>query len=135
MSTQAHIETLDAKYSRWDLWRTALKAWCVKIDGEVISGDTIEEALAKAAEFKQLPKIPRCPSVLWREKFAAVKSGSKWNLTYQGNVWFGNIATKKAAESAADGFVERANKAFEDWRASFGRISMGVEGVDFRYAE
>jgi hypothetical protein len=140
--TQTYVAALDAKFPGWDMWRAAMGQWCVRVpngmdrqNAPILEGDTIEAALAKASRYKHLPTIPKCPTMYWREKFVAVKDGSKWKLMYDGKDFCHGSKTKAAAEAAANGFASRALNQINDWQKNYGRTSMGVEGVDFRYED
>lgn len=133
------VSILDEKYgNKWDLWRTALLAWCARIkrdsEQQVFDGATLQEALSKAVEFIPLPEIPRQPAAIFRNGFTVKKDGSKWVLLYRDYTWHASISTKRMAEELADNHVKRNTTAREDWEQDYGSMARhGVEGVTFRY--
>ncbi len=65
-----------------------------------------------------------------------VRDGSKWRLKSDSGVDYGgNIATKKLAVELAVRAMNREAAARDTWDAKFATIELGVEGVDFRYAD
>lgn len=137
MMIENHVKTLDERYpTKWDLYRSALGSWCVKMPDCVVQRGTIEEALAEAADYIPLPRIPRIPELLHLESFQAVKYGSKWVLNYGGAYYCGNISTKKAAMSIARHHVEMSERALLTWNYNFGHyLPESNEGKTFRWID
>lgn len=141
--TSELIAKLDAKYPRWNLWRTALKQWCVSFPrpgmehearaDTVVSDQTIEGVFSKAIAHRHIPSIPRRPSPMNRSDIKPVRDGSKWALMHNGVTFTHNIKTKREAEQYADGFARRAAEAIDAWEREYGTTAAGVEGVDFVY--
>jgi len=135
--TKQLVDILDARYGqKWDLYRLALGGWGVKLPGEseVMTAEAIEAALGKAVEFTPLPRIPRVPTLLFENSFEVVKSGSHWDIHYNGGYYCGSIKTKTKAKAVIAHHVQMAEKAYLDWRAEFGHYRLSDEGVTFRWA-
>jgi hypothetical protein len=130
---------LDAKFKKWDVYRTALGEWC--FHGEYGDGredfdrnkDSFVEVLVEAFLFVPLPAVPRKPTVLDRNAFTPYRTGSRWRLKYLGEDWGVMTPTKTQAEQAADKFVERSRESHERWMIAYGWTIGKVEGQDFRY--
>ena len=136
--TSTLVAELDRKFpAAWDLYRLAVGGWAVKVKGEdeAFKGETIEDALQSAVDFVPLPRIPRVPTLLFKDSFSIVKSGSKWDVHYNGGYYCGGIMTERKAEATIDHHVAMAEKRYLDWLAEFGcHYQLKDEGVTFRWA-
>ena len=123
---------------RWDVYRSAMKKWCVSIhfggDFRQFSDTSLSNAMQSALAFQILPEIPRQPELIGLSLFSTKKDGSKWQLMYDGKFLCGNIKTKKEALANAEKFVDNNQKAREAWNAEYSWTYGKTEGVDFRYA-
>jgi hypothetical protein len=138
LSVNDLVERLDAAHGKtWNVWRDAMGGWCVQIvlpgdKREVVSGDTFEDAMLAACEWRDVPRIRRRPQS--PGELTPKRDGSKWNLIdSSGRFFCGNIKTKREAEHFASGFASRFSREIEAWEAAYGSIATGVEGKDFRY--
>lgn len=134
-----HIKTLDDKHGKgnWDLWRSQLGLWCIKIlDEATVANSSLDEALSQAAGYNVLPRIPRRPILEGRNLFVTYKHGNRWGLKYDGRDYRLYASTKKEAERAADRIAERSRQAHEFWVATYAAfVETHEEGVDFRYQD
>lgn len=130
---------VDAKFSTWTAWPTALKEWHFQGEQEgarfSVTSATISEAFVSAIEWKPLPVVPRCPRQLYQGRFVPKKSGSKWRLEYDGQDCGVLVNTKREAGEAVDKFCQRSNVAVSEWQHLHGWTTSKTEGVDFRYSE
>ena len=137
MRTQELIDKLDKQYPGWDLYRTAMRQWAVTIaaEGQSYQGSkpTIDEALAAALAWVPLPLVPPMPTVYEESEFDVGKRGSRWAITRNGNFFFGNYQTKKAATQALSQILEVNSQKVIQWEEEWGCTRQMVEGVDFRY--
>lgn len=140
--TSELVEQLDAKYPGWQMWRSAMSAWWVKMPNPnetgrfqpfEVSDPTIEGVLAKAVAFVPLPLIPRRPRPVNRHDLRAVRDGGKWTLREGETLVHANLKTKREAEECADRYAGRTREAADKWDDEFGKVAAGVEGVDFAY--
>lgn len=135
------VEKLDAAYpSVWELWRTALGGWCVRIrkggSQEVFNETSIAIAMQKAIEHRWIPVFVRRPELVDAAEFRIVKAAigtNRWEV-YNGNWLLHRMPTKKAAEAQIERHVKLAKERVVQWdRDILPQLSGKIEGVDFRY--
>lgn len=141
----AHVQSLvrqlvvdmDAKFTRWDVYRTATGDWRLKGEQSAqvceVTANGFVEAIQQALQWRALPLVPRPRDRLYREGFAAKKHGNKWRMTYLGRDCYVQCNTKKEVESYADRQVALSISAAESWESLYGWSRDKVEGVDFRW--
>ena len=132
---------LDVKFSKWDIYRTAMNEWCFRGLCRDGSGDfsftreSIIESLVEAVEFIPLPIVPRRPRLLGMSGFVPYKSGSKWRLKYLGQDYGISVDRKSDAESFARRQAEASENAIGEWDRKYAWCAGKVEGKDFRYRD
>ena len=132
------IQNLDKKFTRWDIYRTADRAWYFTGEegGEAceIREWSIVDAFELALSFAPLPVVPRPPKTLQRDVFKPTRSGNKWRLLYLGSDCCVSCDTKKAVETAADIMSGHSITEYRNWHVRHGWTLGKKEGVDFRYS-
>src|SRR6056297_61469 len=132
------VGDMDAKFTRWDIYRTAMGDWHLKGEQSTqvceITADGFVEAIEEALQWRALPLVPRPRERLYRENFAAKKNGSKWLMTYLGRDCCVECDTKKEAEAYADCRVALSISETDSWESMYGWSRDKTEGVDFRWA-
>lgn len=130
---------LDVKFSKWDIYRTAMNEWCFRGLCRDGSGDfsftreSMIDSLIDAIEFIPLPTVPSRPNVYDRKAFQAYKDGYKWRLKYLGQDFGVLTQTKAQAEQAADKISQHSRESHDRWMTAYGWTIDKVEGKDFRY--
>lgn len=127
------VKSLDSKYASWDLYRTAMRQWCVKAGGESWVCDSLVECMIRAVEYVPLLKIPRRPMPV--DDLVVFKCGSKWSVqTSRGHWVSGNISTKAKAVELVNVLTRKTQAAMDEWDLRFGPVvCFGVEGETFVY--
>ncbi|MCR9201466.1 MAG: hypothetical protein NXI04_22710 [Planctomycetaceae bacterium] len=129
---------LDSKDASWDIWRTEDRHWCVKISmsqqTQTFKNGGLTKAMEAANNWKPLPLVPRQPRLLYESLFEPRKSGSKWELHYDGNYFGGGLKTKREALECAERLARKSQAAVNEWDVNYGWTAAKVEGVDFRYS-
>ena len=137
MTTQDLIDKLDKQYPGWDLYRTAMLQWAVTIvaEGQKYQGSkqTIDDALSTALAWVPLPLVPPMPTVYEESEFDVGKRGSRWEIRRNGNFFFGNYQTKKAATLELNQLLKANRQNLLDWEEEFGWTRHKVEDGDFRF--
>lgn len=134
MTVDELIAELDARFPKWELWRTADKEWaCRSAVGDPVQGAaSLELALKSLLYYKPLPRIPRRPTLLTLDMFEVKKLDGKWAIECQHRPYFWNIETRKKAMAIADQAVEHSSKRCADWANKYSEIvASGKEGIDF----
>lgn len=132
------VGDMDIKFSRWDIYRTAMGDWHLKAEQSTqiceLNADGFVEALERALQWRALPLVPRQRERLYRENFKSKKNGGKWRVTYLGRDCYVQFSTKREAESYADRQVELSISETDSWESMYGWSREKTEGVDFRWA-
>jgi hypothetical protein len=138
MTADELIAALDAKFPKWELWRTADKEWaCRAFHGDEVQGaTTLSLALQCLLEYKPLPRVPRRPTLLSLDLFTARRNGSYWNLFYDGRDWSYRHKTKKEAMQCAEKLCDASSKRCAEWADKYGElVARGKEGIDYRWED
>ena len=136
-AVRTYAKQLDDDFHGWDLWRTAIGAWCVKVttrDGrtETFSRDGLLEALQAAALWVPLPAVPRPPTVYSVEDYHPYKhAAGRWRVMRDGGDEYVEFKTKKAAEDWIVKHTLRLVEAKDAWQAQYGWVLHATEGVEF----
>lgn len=132
------VGDMDAKFARWDIYRTALGEWHLKGEQSAqtceITADGFVEAIEEALQWRALPLVPRPRERLCREHFKPKKSGSKWRIAYLGRDCCVQCDTKRAVEALADRQVALSISETDRWESEYGWSREKTEGVDFRWS-
>lgn len=134
MTVDELIAELDARFPKWELWRTADREWaCRSAVGDQVQGAaSLELALKSLLYYKPLPRIPRRPTLLMLDRFGVKKEGSKWLLQYDSRFYSRNYRTRTEAWSSARQAVELSSQYCAKWADKYSEIvASGKEGIDF----
>lgn len=140
-------EQIEAAYATWNgqinIYRAAIGGWVIQLGEhhsptkQTATGETLTEAIAKAAELKPLPIIPRRPEMGEVAHLEPKKSGNWWTMWDPVRQREFHCVTKTKRESleAIERFKANAIRAQETWDEEYGQLlASGVEGVDFYWA-
>lgn len=132
------IGEVDIKFTRWDIYRTALGEWHFKGEQSTqvceLSADGFVEALEQALQWRALPLVPRPKELMYHYGFCVVKHGAKWRVKYMEKDCCVQFNAKRDAESWIERQVALSKSAFDSWECMYGWSYGKTEGVDFRYA-
>lgn len=132
------IGEMDMKFTRWDIWRTAMGEWHVKGEQSTqpfeLTADGFTEALELALNWRALPLVPRPHERLYRNGFQSRKNGSKWRVSYLDRDCYIQVDTKREAEAYADRQVALSISETDSWESMYGWSRNKTEGVDYRWA-
>lgn len=121
----------------WTIWRTWDLRWVVKVvkesQSETFDGDSLEEVLRAALDWRPLPKVPPRPVKLDLE-VAKVRDGLWGARTNAGSfLWY--AGTKKTATQRLEHYQARVDKAIEDWDRVHGHWLDKTPEIDFRWSD
>lgn len=139
MNCDELIAALDEQHKPdgWDLWRTALQSWCVRIrrGNYIASRDTLQEALEEALTGVRPKIVPRRPRAFTAPECNPSKSGSKWYLELPTGGTIFNQPSRKVCWQHAERLADYSQKAAEKWDQEWRPVvESGVEGEDWIYA-
>lgn len=131
------VQQLDDTFTRWDMYRAHDRRWIVKVEqstqSETFGSLDMAEAMREALSWRALPLAPRPQRRMVVDMFEARKTGSNWELYYDGSFMGGGIRTKRAAMECASKWAERSNVNADEWEANYSWTESQTEGVDFRW--
>jgi hypothetical protein len=131
------VEKLDRQFELWDMWRTAEKNWVVQVraqgQAKCFNAPEIPAAMLLAVKWIPLPVVPRRPAVFSLACFRAIRSGSKWRLTYLDGDCGIRVDSKTAALKFAREQTERSQVMSDKWMEEFAWVLSATKGVDFEY--
>lgn len=139
-------EQIEAAYATWDgrinIYRAAIGGWVIQLGDhhsparQTSHGETLTEAIAKAAELKPLPIIPRRPEMGELAHLEPRKSGKWWTMwdPVRQREFRCTTKTKRESLEAIERFKTNALRSQEAWDAEYGQlVSTGEPGVNFYY--
>jgi len=134
------IEQLESTHGKqWSMWCAVDGGYVVSLDQhhKQFLSETLPGALRDAAAWRDLPKFPREPApVPIRDRYAAVKSGSKWNLEFDGVAILCNQPSRKCLYEFLDKWEPQQRKRIEQWDTFIRPQIAGLtEGVDFEFLD
>lgn len=132
------VSQADVKFTRWDVYRTALGEWHFKGEQATqvfeVTTDGFVEAIQQALQWRALPIVPRPKERLYASGFGFAKNGNKWRVTYLSRDCCVQFDTKRDAEAYIERQVKLSQSEIDSWELMYGWSRGKVEGVDFRYA-
>lgn len=135
MTVDELAKKIESKFDRFDVWRSALGQWVVKIerwpDSHSITSDSLQNAMEAAEAYQFLPRVPRRQKPIDVDGAKIVKTNGSWLASG----YFGSIrrSTKKEAIEAVHQLKLIVDQQIEDWDRDYGWTVGKVEGVDFRW--
>lgn len=118
----------------WTVWQAAGGHWCVALDRQTLTAESLSGVLTVAAAYPKIPVIPARPLPHQYAIEPRPFGGGRWWVTIDGSPGY-SATTKKAAEQTVADAYARDAKAVDEWDTLYGRlVAGGTEGVDYRFA-